>query len=521
MAKKDLNHSTSTAQAHSGAPAHHASASGSAAAAAPASQKTAPQPKQNQPVLVPAQSQSQPQTPHPASFSGAASAASPAVQQPAPQPQQNQPAAVAAQSQSQPQTAHHASGSGSAAAAAPAMQKTASQPKQNQSALVPAQSQSQPQTARIYLRIFDAITGNTLDATPKFSDFETGDPLTATAVGKQGDVSEYQVDLSCQQTAVTLEVDTSGLGGSLACYRSVLDKMTCTLTAGADDPCCQIDVPMTTARALARTGVLKVRLFEGGSGQHTHHHPKLCSGVAITVTPVPSSTGNTPGTLYLENSGQQTRRTVAGCAEFVLPGNQWYRVYVQDKRTEPCGPFNFYMCPGDTGEIVLHCKPQTTRVLTLILEDECGDPMANTRFWFDGQEHYTDGQGQCVFHDPATGVHTVAVGGKSNQQQVIVGSADEQTAHLHFTQASTPYYPLTFEVEGFAEITEQVRIMVLDPRTGNTLHNLPLDNSGWARCMVQDPVPHDVVLKIGDETIQRERVTPEIEMSEIEESIYG
>lgn len=70
-------------------------------------------------------------------------------------------------------------------------------------------------------------------------------------------------------------------------------------------------------------------------------------------------------------------------------------------------------------------------------------------------------------------------------------------------------YPLTFEVEGFAETHEDISITVLDPKTGKALCTLKPDETGWAKCSVKDRIPHKVIFKVGDQIVQAVFVTPD------------
>ncbi len=350
--------------------------------------------------------------------------------------------------------------------------------------------------ANLEVRGYDAASGDILEGM-EYAFFlqDTNEPVPF----KQNEKG-YLLTLPARHAMVRIE---SKVGKRNSGYKPQWPRMM--IWAKSNAHCCTVPLPMipSTSRQ-AETTRLKLYVCECEQECDGVERRRQVNG-RVTVTemqPFPSENATGTGAEY-------QKETSNGCAEFSLIPDRWYSIQVQGRSTHSGAAMQFFACHGDCVEFTVCCKPLVERSLRLCFEDEYQRPCSNFTFQIKGREYCSDEKGECVLSNPALGNFTIATLApvQIKPSSIIIGSADEQTVRVLVTQ-QVQRYLLTFAVEDFIEVREQVRIAVIDPASSSMLHELQIDAYGRAQCYVDELRQYQAQLKINNQTMQVQHVTP-------------
>lgn len=332
---------------------------------------------------------------------------------------------------------------------------------------------------------------------PTFFDYETDKPLTV----QPG--TEYTLILAERQTLVRVAVDTTVDPASGGSFKPAWPVMT--FFARSDGPSCTVDLPMVKVEPQTQMAKVVMHLYEcdHDCGGHERRKP-LDAGVSVYKVQ-----------LCGPPEFEQHKQARHGCVAFSVPSGNWYTIKVNGHNARAGASVNFFACADEPAEFPICCRPAKERTLKVTFQDDYCQPVQDVNFRMDGVDYCANKDGEYYITNPRVGKHIIEPAGvlKFKPFDITIGTAEEQSVHVPVqaqAPASTPNYSLTFEVEDFTRVTEEVRIVVLDPATRAMMCELPVDQYGAAQCNVDQNVPHEVMLKIGDQIVQRAHVKPHV-----------
>jgi hypothetical protein len=299
-----------------------------------------------------------------------------------------------------------------------------------------------------------------------------------------------------------VRVETERVSDSGNHFQLAWPVMTVFVVSGA--PNCQINVPMIKIEPQALLAKVLMHVFEcdHDCGGHERRRPIDAEVSVYKVHP------SCPPLL------EQRKEAKHGCVEFCLPANQWYEIKIKGRQTHAGACMKFFACAEHPAEFDVCCKPALERTLKLLFKDEYHRAIPYANFRIGKSEHFADERGEFQIENPLPGKQAIEPAGtlKFKSTEILIGTADQQTAHITVraqTAAEPPQYLFEFEVQDYAKTTEEIHIVVHDPRTHAPMLDLIPDQTGTARCFVSQPDPHLVSFKIGQKIVQQELVTPQ------------
>jgi hypothetical protein len=362
-----------------------------------------------------------------------------------------------------------------------------------------AMATSETWPAEIEVRAYDATSGDILEGIEyAFILHETNERIHA----KPG-ATGYLLNLPARQALVRIEPEASRRG---AAYKPQWPNMS--IWARSNARCCTVPLPMTPVAPPTEITRLTLHICECDHECGGHERRRPLDG-RVTVTEMQSFDSER----MAAGGTEHHRETSGGCVEFSLTSDRWYSIQVQGRTTHAGANMQFFACHGDCVEFTVCCKPVVERVLRLRFLDEYERPYPNFNFRLKGREFNANEKGEYLISNPPLGLCAIEAHGMHVKPgSVMVGTADEQTVNVLIRQQLQRYL-LTFEVEDFIGVREQVRIAIVDPASSATLHELEIDKQGRAQCFVDELREYQAHLKFNNQTKDVRHVMPQPDLS--------